>query len=112
MDVDEKFRNLLIMAAADGRLTEREINLLSDRSARWKISDADRDAAIELVLAEQPQLRIPSEKSDRVEMIRDLMRMMAADGELADLEKQLFATAAAKMGVSEHELNKIIDSII
>lgn len=45
-------------------------------------------------------------------MLRDLIRMMAADGDLADVEKDLFATAAAKMEISEDELNQIIDSVL
>ena len=47
-----------------------------------------------------------------VEMLKELIHMMAADGELAETEKQLFATAAARMDISGDELNDIIDSIL
>lgn len=38
--------------------------------------------------------------------------MMAADGDLADVEKELFASASVKMGFSNDELKEIIDSVL
>lgn len=44
-------------------------------------------------------------------MLEDLLRMMAADGHLAETEKKMFATAAANMKVEQSELDNLIDSI-
>lgn len=41
----------------------------------------------------------------------DLIRMMAADGQLNESEKRLFALAAAKMNFSEDKLNQLIDRL-
>jgi len=38
--------------------------------------------------------------------------MMAADGELAPVEQRLFAEAAAKMGISADQLDKLIDGLL
>jgi len=35
MEKIDQFKNLLVMAAADGSLTDREIAFLSDRSQSW-----------------------------------------------------------------------------
>ena len=38
--------------------------------------------------------------------------MMAADGDLAEVEKQLFAAASVAMNISDEELKEIIDSVV
>ncbi len=45
-------------------------------------------------------------------MLSDLIRMMAADGKLSEVEKRLFALAAAKMGVERKDLEAIIDRLV
>ena len=112
MDLYEQFKNLLIMAAADGTLKEREIKLLADRCHEWGIGESDLAAAIENSLSDSAEFYFPANRVDRIEMLRDLIRMMAADGHLADHEKTLFAIAASKMEVGEEELNRIIDSVM
>jgi uncharacterized tellurite resistance protein B-like protein len=112
MNFQQHFTNLLIMAAADGALTEREIKFLMNRSARWGISEDEVAKAIKFALSDRAELRIPTREPERLAMLQDLIRMMAADGELAEVEKRLFATVAAKMKISNEELNEIIDSVL
>jgi len=45
-------------------------------------------------------------------MLSDLIRVMAADGQLSEVEKRLFALAAAKMNVDRKELDHLIDDLI
>jgi hypothetical protein len=90
------------------RLSSSPIGL---RNGRFPILN-QVPAAIEYALSNETYLAIPSGSEERQEMLRDLIRMMAADGDLADVEKDLFATAAAKMEISEDELNQIIDSVL
>ena len=47
--------------------------------------------------------------SDRMEMLTSVVRMMGADGELHETEKELFALIAAKMELSNNEVNEVID---
>jgi uncharacterized tellurite resistance protein B-like protein len=37
---------------------------------------------------------------------------MAADGQLSEVEKRLFALAAAKMNVDREELDRLIDELL
>ena len=112
MELHEKLRNLLVMAAADGSLTEREIAFLTDRRERWDVPEDVFAEAIRYAISEKAELTIPESHDDRVEMLQDLLRMMAADGHLADVEKELFATAAVKMDISDNQLKEIIDSLL
>jgi uncharacterized tellurite resistance protein B-like protein len=112
MNLSDQLRNLLVMAASDGSMTESEINFLTDRAKSWSIPDEEFAAAIRYAISDDAQLVVPARREERVAMLQDLLRMMAADGDLAEVEKNLFATAAVKMGFSNDELTEIIDSIL
>jgi uncharacterized tellurite resistance protein B-like protein len=111
MVITDKLRNLLVMAASDGSLTEREIRYLMDRCQKWGVPDSLVAEAIQYALSPDAALAIPPRPAERREMLKDLITMMAADGDLAETERNLFAVAAAKMGVSVSELNELIDKI-
>ena len=52
------------------------------------------------------------EKKEQIAMLSDLVRIMAADGKLSEVEKRLFALAAAKMGIEKLELDDLIDKLV
>jgi len=112
MEFYDKLKNLMVMACADGSLAQSELEFLSDRCVQWGISQTDLAAAIEYALSDEAELQIPPHKQDRVEMLQDLMRTMAADGQLADVEKRLFAIAAGVMNLPDGELDRIIDDVL
>ncbi|MCA9121918.1 MAG: TerB family tellurite resistance protein [Planctomycetaceae bacterium] len=112
MESHVKLRNLLVMAAADGSLTEREIAFLSDRRYRWDVPEDVFANLIRYAISDGAELEIPDSHDERVEMLQDLLRMMAADGDLAEVEKQLFAAASVAMNISDDELKEIIDSVV
>ena len=46
-----------------------------------------------------------------MQVLEELARVMAADGELADVERKLFALAAAAMDIATDELNHMFDRL-
>jgi uncharacterized tellurite resistance protein B-like protein len=108
----KKFKNLLVMAMADGGISEREIKFLSERRERWGLSDSQFAEAVQFALNNPGQLEIPQRRSERIEMLQDLIRTMAADGQLSEVEKRVFATAAAVMEISSDDVNRLIDDLL
>lgn len=108
----DHLKNLVIMAAADGSLTEQEIALLIDRCATLGLAEEDLEKAIDFALSGGAKLRFPVDRSEQNVMLADLIRMMAADGKLTEVEKRLFALAAAKMGIERAELDALIDQLV
>jgi uncharacterized tellurite resistance protein B-like protein len=100
------------MAFADGSLGEREVNLVADRCAELGLHEADLQKAIEFGLGENVALEIPSGRAERESLLKDLIRMMAADARLQEGEKRLFALAAAKMSISASEVERLIDETL
>jgi len=112
MEFYDKLKNLMIMACADGSLAQNELEFLSDRCVQWGISQTDFAAAIEYALSDEAELQIPPHKQDRIDLLQDLIRTMAADGQLAEVEKRVFAIAAGVMDLPDGEVNRIIDSVL
>ena len=105
-------RNLLAMAASDGAINHSEMALLADRCIQWGVSDDEFGEMIEQAVRGKLALQIPADPGDRESLLRELVHMMAADGQLADTEKHLFATAAAVMEITPARLDQIIDQAI
>jgi uncharacterized tellurite resistance protein B-like protein len=112
MDRLRLFRNLMVMAAADGKMTDEEIMFLAERCSRWGINDEQFQDALQSVQGDKLELEIPHEPKARRELLRDMLRMMAADGDLAETERRLFAVAAATMEVGGDDLDALIDSVV
>jgi len=112
MKIMDKLRNLLVMAASDGSLNESEIRYLSDRCQKWGLPESALAEAIQYALSKHAELTLPPRQSERLEMLEDLMAMMAADGDLAETERNLFAVAAAQMEISDATLNRLIDKLV
>ena len=112
MDPADQFRNLLLMAASDGRMSEAELRLLSHRAAEWGITDDQFEDALQDAISGRASLVLPPDPDDRTRLLKELIRMMAADGRMADSEKQLFAVASSILGVGPDELNRLIDAVL
>ena len=105
-------RNQVLMAFADGSLGEREVNLVADRCVELGLDDYDLSLAIKSGLSDGTRLEVPDELSEREALLRDLIRIMAADGRLDEGEKRLFALAAAKMSISASDVERLIDETL
>ncbi|MCU0720436.1 MAG: TerB family tellurite resistance protein [Pirellula sp.] len=108
----DQLKNLVIMASADGALSEREIALLVDRCSEMGLDEADLGKAVEFALSDQASLKLPKSRDEQIAMLEDMMKVMAADGVLSEVEKRLFALAAAKMGIDKAELESLIDRLV
>lgn len=105
-------RNIVVMAFADGSLGEREVHLVADRCSDLGLDDYDLRKALEFGLGDNAVLEIPADPEERESLMRDLIRMMAADGHLDEGEKRLFALAAAKMSMSVADVDRLIDETV
>lgn len=112
MERRELVRNLMLMAAADGQMTQRELELLADRCDLWGIDQEDFREIVADALSNPGELAIPSKRSDREELLSELLHMMAADGKLSQAEKHLFAIFAVAMDLSQEDIQRIIDRAV
>jgi uncharacterized tellurite resistance protein B-like protein len=106
------FQNLVNLAAADCQFTDEELEFLAERAERWGIGLAEFESAIADVSTGAIRIDLPQSRPARVELMQEMIRMMAADGQLADIEKRLCAVASAKMDFSTAEFDQILNSVL
>lgn len=104
-------RNLLVMALADGALSEREVNFVTDRCAELGLGEKELRDALRYALEDNAALALPKDTQAQELLLTDLVRMMAADGSLAESEKRLFALAAAKLGFDNEKLDSLFNRL-
>ena len=105
------FNNLVVMAAVDGKITDEEAAYLAQRAVNWGISEQEATRAIQNAMGSQRDFSVPPTKDGCLEVLREIIKMMAIDGELAPVEKELCASAAVAMDVSQSELKDVITSM-
>jgi len=106
MDRLEMFKILMVMAAADGKFSTEETEILARRSHVWGLSDAQFTEAFEFAKGGATELKFPEHEKDRRQLLQDLRDLMLADGELAPREKKLYALAAAAMGLPAEDFDQ------
>ena len=106
------FQNLVFLAASDGKFTDEEIQALAVRAEAWNISDDDFDSIIVGLQSGDVEIQLPNNRESKVELLSEMIRIMAADGELAEIEKHLCATAAANMEFSMKEFEQLLSSLL
>jgi uncharacterized tellurite resistance protein B-like protein len=112
MEKHNLFANLVNLAAADNKFTEEEIRFLVDRADRWGISNEDFESILAGILEGGIEMTIPESYEQRVEMLKEMVRLMASDGELATVEKSLCARAASRMHFNKDEFKSIVDELV
>lgn len=108
MEPLQMLRNLMIMATADGRLADEELQWLRERQSAWNIASDQFDEALQYAQSGQARLELPDLPSQRYDMLYDLVALMSVDSDFDPLEMNLFAVVAARLEVSDAELNAIL----
>lgn len=112
MDRQKLLKLLLVMAGADGSFSQEEIALILNRADAWGIDAGTIEKMVGEAADGSLDVETPTEKGEKLEALTELVRVMGADGTLAEPEKKLFARLAASMEVSVEEINAIIDSLV
>ena len=97
---------------AYGQMAESELRLLSDRATQLGVTDDEFEDALHDAILGRAALTLPTDPDERIEILKDMVRMMAADGKITDSEKQLFALASGVMGIGADRLNRLIDQVL
>lgn len=108
MDQDlEHFRNLVSLAAIDGKIEEIERITLSKIAYERGISVNRMN--IMLKHAHEYVYLIPQNHQDRDKQLREMIEFAVVDGEFAEAEKRLIITVGEKLGFTGQELNQAIN---
>jgi len=112
MDPVELFQNLVNLAAVDQQFTDEEIRFLIDRANRHDIPAEEFETALTGVREGNIEVLLPDDPDDRIMLLKEMIRLMAADGEMAEMEKRMCAHASARMDFTTQQFRQILDEVI
>ena len=108
----ELFHNLVNLAAVDKKFSDEEIEFLVERANRWGIPNEEFETAMAGISTGEIQVNIPEDHDERVMLMKEMLRLMAVDGELAEMEKRLCANASGQMEFTGQQFNEILEEVI
>ena len=112
MDKLATFHNLVNLAAVDNKFTDEEIEFLARRANEWNISNDEFETAIAGITAGTLEVTIPDGYEARVMLLKEMIRLMAVDGDIAEMEKRLCAHASGRMDLTTQQFGQILDEVI
>lgn len=112
MRTKDRMRFLLVLASADGGFSREELRMLADRALEWGLSDDQFESLLDEAMSGTTELVLPKTQEERFQLVKEMIQMMAADGRMDSYEKAIFATVAARMKLSDEDLNQLIDSAL
>ncbi len=112
MNKIELFHSLVNLAASDNKFTDEEVQFLVQRAEQWNIPSEEFDTAIAGISTGEIEVVIPESFENKVLMLKEMIRLMAVDGELAETEKRLCAYASGRMEFSNDQFAQILDEVI
>ena len=112
MDRVELFHSLVHLAASDGKFTDEEVQFLAERAEQWDIPKGEFETALAGITSGNLEFKVPEAYEDRVEMMKEILRLIAADGELADMEKHVCSVIAGKMDFNSGEFESVLNSVL
>jgi uncharacterized tellurite resistance protein B-like protein len=103
------YRNLVMIARADGVVTDAEQAMLTRMAGRLDVTDEH----IEEILANPAKFPIypPHTIQDRRERLVDLVRMAMADGEFEEQELKVLTRCSIGLGYNEEEVPQLVNRI-
>lgn len=95
------FRNMVMIARADGEISEEEVALLHKMGQKISLSEEQ----IEMIINDPNKLSInpPVSRMDRYEQIIELIQMVHIDGKVDDNEMDVLERVAVGIGFSDLE---------
>ncbi len=112
MDPVKLFHNLINLAAVDQKFTDEEIEYLIEVANRYNIPGEEFETALTGVREGVIELQLPPGEEDRKKLMTEMIKLMAVDGELSEMEKRLCATASAKMDFTVPQFDEILESVL
>ena len=112
MDPVQLFHNLINLAAVDQKFTDEEIDFLIEIANRYNIPSEEFETALTGIREGIVEVKLPKEHDDRVTLMKEMIRLMAVDGELADNEKRLCAQASAGMDFTSQQFDEILNETL
>ena len=104
-------RNVLVMALADGKVTDEENRFISRLRQRLDIDAVQFKQLCQEVRAEPKRVKLPSDPAEAEKALRLLVDVAAADGEITSVERRGLQRMGQHIGISPGALEAIMAGV-
>ena len=105
-----QLKNLVMLAAADGHLTDSELAVLLDVASRENITPDEFNKVIDD--PDSVNINLPEDEDTKLAYLRDMVAMMMIDGELEEQELAICKIYALALGYRSSIVDGMIAGII
>lgn len=105
-----QLKNLVMLAAADGRLTDSELAVLLAVASRENISPDDFNRVIED--PDSVTIDLPEDEDTKLAYLRDMVALMMVDGELEEQELAICKIYAMALGYRSSIVDGMIAGVV
>ena len=105
-----QLKNLVMLAAADGRLTDSEMAVLLAVASRENITPEEFDKVIDD--PDSVTITLPEDEDTKLAYLRDMVAMMMVDGELDEQELAICKLYAMALGYRGSIIDGMIAGVI
>ncbi len=108
------FKNLVVLAAIDGKIDEREKELLYHIGRHWGLRLGEVSSVITEIFSKPEKIKFvpPKNTAERIEQLFDLIYMMLIDGVIDEREFDFCTVVSVKMGFPPSMVHRIVTDII
>ena len=103
-----KLAALVAVAMADNKVDEKEREFLASYCVRLGASIEELDAVMKDPRSALRQT--PVTRDEKLELLKAMFQMSAADGDLKDAEKQTIAILAGHLGLTPDDIDLVLDN--
>lgn len=112
MDPVQLFHNLINLAAVDQKFTDEEIDYLIEVANRYNIPSEEFETGLTGVREGIIEVQLPEGEENRQTLMKEMIKLMAVDGELNEMEKRLCAQASAKMDFTSAQFSELLNEVL
>ena len=105
-----QLKNLVMLAAADGRLTDSELAVLLAVASRENISPDEFNRVIED--PDSVTIDLPEDEDTKLAYLRDMVALMMVDGELEEQELAICKIYAMALGYRSSIVDGMIAGVV
>lgn len=105
-----QIKNLVMLAAADGRVTDSELAVLLAVASRENITPDEFNRVMED--PDSVTINLPEDEDTKLAYLRDMVALMMIDGELEEQELAICKIYAMALGYRSSIVDGMIDGII
>lgn len=112
MENAEIIHSVVTMIVADGKIKPQEIEFLKHLCQRLEVPADVVEQAFGNVVQNESYVYLPQNEDEKKRLFNNLLEAMVADREIAPQERELLKAVAARMGIPQQHVERMLTMLL